>query len=202
MKGAQIAVNILLFLLVAVLFYFQFNLGKDNSDIEPDSVVKDNGEQTERWEVRYVNTDSIWSSYDYVEQLRAELDEKQKQYADELEHEVQKFQSNVDDFQKNMMTMSREEGQQKQQELMLKEQELQQLQEKYNLLLVEEEQKMKAKLRDKIIAFLQKFKLDNVDLILDNSESSSTLLYPDSLDITTQVITDLNEAMQEKQQSE
>lgn len=201
MKVAQIAVNIILFLLVAVLFYFQFNQeNKDALDTES-RIAASTGQSTELG-LRLVNTDSIWSSYDYVEQLRAELDEKQKQYANELEREVQKFQSNVEKFQQGMMTMSMEEGQQKQEELMLKEQELQQLQENYNLMLIEEEQKMKAKLRERITAFLLKFKKEGVDLILDNSESSSTLLYPDSLDITTQVITGLNEAMQEKQESE
>lgn len=205
MRGAQLAVNILLFLLVMILFYFQFN-GKNeaigNEGPKKLATTDTLGKSIDRLVVRYINTDSIWSNYEYVKLLNAELNKQQQQYEAELNRKVKEFQADVQEFQQGMATMSMEQGQQKQEELMLKESQLQKLQEEYNLKLIEAEEKMKAQLRNKITAFLQNFKEDNVDLIMDNSSNSGVLLYQDSFDITSEVLKGLNAEVMENQSVE
>lgn len=198
------AINALLFISVLVLFVLHFsNTGNEETGpIKMEHSVGDTLIDPAAIVFRFVNTDSIWNNYNYVDELRENLNRKQKQYQSEMERKIAEFQSNLQEFQENMMSLSPAEGEKKQQELMMKEQGLQQLQQEYNLKLIEEEDKMKEQLRNKIAEYLKEYHEKGVDLILDNSASSSVLLYHDSLDITTEVLKGLNGGVTEKQAAE
>jgi len=144
-------------------------------------------------DVRYVNTDSIWANFDYVDEIRQRLESRQQQYKNELESKIRKFESDVKAFQQNAANMSRFEGEQKQKELLQAEQNLQLLQEELSVKLAQEEEKMKMDLRQRILDHLEAYRTENIDLILDYSVSGSLLLANDSLDITSEVLTALNE---------
>ena len=199
MKGAQLAINILLFILVLLLFYFQFSRNSTRSEPEQNLSTDSSTSSvlTNTLQVRYINTDSIWAQYSYVEELNASLKKKQKQYEAELDKKFKEFQDQVEKFRTSAATMSMQEGQKKQEELMQKEQQLQVLQEEYNMKLLEEEAKMKKELREKISSFLKGYKTQNVDLIIDNSSGSSVLFHADSLDITSEVVAGLNASSKE-----
>lgn len=200
MRGAQLAINILLFILVGLLFYFQFsNRSEMKEEVKESVISKSSAEQSvgNALEIRYVNTDSVWAKYAYVKELNALLSKKQKQFESDLDRKLNEFQNDVEKFREKAATMSMEEGQKKQEELMQKEQNLQKLQEEYSHRLIEEEDKMKKELRTKISSFLAGFKANDVELIIDNSSGSSVLFYADSLDITSEVIEGLNSSMKE-----
>lgn len=198
MKNIQSILNILFLVCILVLFYLLLN--NDNVDLDKEQNGTENkfsnsevGMEGTAIDIRYVNTDSIWLNFDYVDEIRKRLESRQLQYKKELEGKIRNFEAEVKAFQEKAANMSRFEGEQKQKELIQEEQKLQQLQEELSVKLVEEEEKMKLDLRKRILDHLEGYKMENVDLILDYSNSGSVLLASDSLNITSEVLTALNE---------
>lgn len=197
-KNLQIALNVVFALAIAVLFFLQ-NQEKSAEDNLKETVEEQLAEEVdEPLQVRYVNSDSIWSKYDFVSEMRDNLARKQDEYRSDLERRLKTFEKEVMDFQQNAQTMSQFEGQEKQKELVAKEQELSRLQEDLSVKLMEMEDKMKRDLRKSILTYLKRYRNEKVDVILDFSTNSSVLMIDDSLNLTHEVLKGLNEEYKQK----
>ena len=155
-------------------------------------------EVDEPLQVRYVNSDTIWGNYLFVDEMRDNLSKKQEEYRNDLERRLRAFEKEVMEFQQNAPTMSQFEGQEKQKQLLAKEQELTRLQEDLSVKLMEMEDKMKRDLRKSILSYLKRYRNEKVDVILDFSTSSSVLMIDDSLNLTQEVLKGLNEEYNQK----
>lgn len=195
MKNIQSILNIAFSI---VLLFLLFMLLKDDESVTDKATTDQNLSNADSLstemglQVRYINTDSIWANYAYVEEIREKLENKQQEFKKRLDSKVKNFEKELISFQENAAGMSRFEGEQKQKELLQKEQDLQLLQEELSLKLVEEEEKMKTELRSRILDYLQQYKKNGIDLIFDYSQSGSLLLANDSMDITSEVLAGLN----------
>lgn len=197
-KNLQIALNVIFAVAIAYLFFAQNEEkgSEDKLDESPEEQIA--AEVDEPLQLRYVNSDSIWSKYDFVDEMRENLAQKQKEYQSDLERRVKTFEKEVMDFQQNAQTMSQFEGQEKQKELIAKEQELSRLQEDLSVKLMEMEDKMKRNLRKNILTYLKRYRNEKVDVILDFSTNSSVLMIDDSLNLTQEVLNGLNEEYKQK----
>lgn len=197
-KNLQIALNVVFALAIAYLFFAQ-NQEKSSEDKLEENLEEQIAEEVdEPLELRYVNSDSIWSKYDFVSEMRDNLAQKQQEYRSDLERRLTVFEKEVMAFQQNAQTMSQFEGQEKQKELIAKEQELSRLQEDLSVKLMEMEDKMKRDLRKNILTYLKRYRNEKVDVILDFSTNSSVLMIDDSLNLTQEVLNGLNEEYKQK----
>ena len=197
-KNIQIALNVIFALGIAYLLFAQNQEGESEKDIEEVVEEQMTEEVDETLQVRYVNSDTIWSNYLFVDEMRDNLSKKQEEYRNDLERRLRAFEKEVMDFQQNASTMSQFEGQEKQKQLLAKEQELSRLQEDLSVKLMEMEDKMKRDLRKSILSYLKRYRNEKVDVILDFSTSSSVLMIDDSLNLTQEVLIGLNEEYNQK----
>lgn len=197
-KNIQIALNVIFALGIAYLLFAQNQEGESEKDIEEVVEEQMTEEVDEPLQVRYVNSDTIWSNYLFVDEMRDNLSKKQEEYRNDLERRLRAFEKEVVEFQQNAPTMSQFEGQEKQKQLLAKEQELSRLQEDLSVKLMEMEDKMKRDLRKSILSYLKRYRNEKVDVILDFSTSSSVLMIDDSLNLTQEVLIGLNEEYNQK----
>ena len=85
MKNFQIILNVILVIAIGVLYYMHLGKGAENNAMENERVEKESigaeGESSSsNLKVLYVNTDSVWSNFEYVNEIRANLERKQNQY--------------------------------------------------------------------------------------------------------------------------
>lgn len=197
-KNIQIALNIVFALGIGYLLFTQSQQGESAKDIEEAVEEQMTEEVDEPLQVRYVNSDTIWNNYLFVDEMRDNLSKKQEEYRNDLERRLRAFEKEVMEFQQNAPTMSQFEGQEKQKQLLAKEQELTRLQEDLSVKLMEMEDKMKRDLRKSILSYLKRYRNEKVDVILDFSTSSSVLMIDDSLNLTQEVLKGLNEEYNQK----
>lgn len=197
-KNIQIALNVVFALGIGYLLFTQSQQGESAKDIEEVVEEQMTEEVDEPLQVRYVNSDTIWSNYLFVDEMRENLSKKQEEYRNDLERRLRAFEKEVVEFQQNAPSMSQFEGQEKQKQLLAKEQELSRLQEDLSVKLMEMEDKMKRDLRKSILSYLKRYRNEKVDVILDFSTSSSVLMIDDSLNLTQEVLIGLNEEYNQK----
>lgn len=195
MKNIQWGINILFAILLGYLILGNKTI--ENTEVAANNengIAEEAAHISEKMgiEIRYINSDSIYAEYEMVNDLRSNLEGRQKQYSSSLEGRLKAFEQEVVAFQKSAPTMGQFEGQQKQQELLAKEQELGQTQQDLSAKLLEMETKMQKDIRENVLSYLERFKGEGIDLVLDFSNSSSLLMAHDTLDITSEVIDSLN----------
>ena len=99
----------------------------------------------------------------------------------------------------NNAFLSRERAEAEQSRLMKKQQDLQQMEGAMSQQLMEQQQKMSEQLRDTINAFMKDFNKDNrYQMIISNTANDNVLYAGKSYDITSEVITKLNERFGKK----
>lgn len=180
---------------VAGLYVLHFtNSSVDESDSE---IVADTLKTQERGEkigrIYYVNTDTVWENYGYVQEVTARLEGRKNQYERQLQTEVSNFEREVNEFREKGAMMSEVELQIKQRSLVQKESELAKMGEELEMKFITEEKEWNDKLRKKIIDFIDQTTSDrNYDYILGYSSQSNIILTNDSLDLTHEVIQGLN----------
>src|SRR5690554_1192029 len=162
-KNIQIALNVIFALGIAYLLFAQNQEGESEKDIEEVVEEQMTEEVDEPLQVRYVNSDTIWSNYLFVDEMRDNLSKKQEEYRNDLERRLRAFEKEVVEFQQNAPSMSQFEGQEKQKQLLAKEQELSRLQEDLSVKLMEMEDKMKRDLRKSILSYLKRYRNEKVD---------------------------------------
>lgn len=147
-------------------------------------------------DVVYVNSDTLLSKYNYA----VDQNKQYKSTADSLQTAFQQremaFQTGVNNYQKNSASMS--EVQRKQTESMLGEQqqELQQLQQMYQQQASQRQLDLTKQLNKKLQAFLKGYCANHhYKMVMIYNELNSGVLYGDpSLDITKDLLKELNDA--------
>ena len=144
--------------------------------------------------IYFVNTDSIWSKYNYVKDAMDDMQARKKNYEGRLESKYREYEKDYTDFQQNGASMTQIEQQLKQRDLMRKESELGKLREELETKIMQEEKQWNDELREKIIAYIDSHTVNRqYDYILGYSIQSNIILANDSLDLTKDVIRGLNE---------
>jgi outer membrane protein len=144
----------------------------------------------------FVNSDTLLEKYEYFKEIRTTLEDKAKKAQADLQARSTAFQREVADYQQKAPTMSGSDRESTEERLARKQDELARYQQNASNALAEEEMNLNEKLYGKITDYLKLHAKDNgYKFVLTYSTSSPSVLYADeSLDITQQVLTALNDS--------
>lgn len=191
MKNLSAILFVILFLAVAVLFFFQFKGGKKGSaNTSADA-------QTENISggIAYVNIDTVVFKFNMYSDRRAELLDKQKKAEAELNSKGTQYEKGVKDYQEkvNKGLVTRATAAEMEQSLLQQQQELVNLRDKLQSDLLEEDQVMNRQVLEYITTYLEEHKAEyNYQYIFGKSFGSVVLYGNSALDITQKVLDGLN----------
>ena len=182
-------------LAVVVLYILHFT-GNGEIQVEPSNDTLQTSVDVHKLGlIYYVNTDSVWANYKFVQDVNDDLIAKKQVYESQLQRQLSGFEKDVMEFRNNGANMSQMEVQIQQNDLMKREQELTQLKESLEMKFINEEQEWNAKLRKNIVDYIDSLTSDkNYDYILGYSVTSNIILANDSLELTGEVLNGLNAA--------
>lgn len=146
--------------------------------------------------IAYVNVDLLLLDYEFAKKMNESLLKRQERSRKELVKAQEKLQKDYADFQKKYQAggfLTEATLKSAQEDLYKQDQDLQLLDKKLTQEYITEQQKMNTQLRDTVAAF---FKVYNADkrykLILSNADSDNVLYAEEGLDITKDVVEQLN----------
>jgi outer membrane protein len=191
MKKLSVVLFVILFLAVAVLFFFQFSGTKKK--VKTGQSV--NTTELPSGEIVFVNIDTIIFNFDMYADRREELSKKQQSADAELNSKGTLYQNGVKDYQDkvNKGLITRATAAQMEQALLQQQQDLVSLRDKLLADLSEEEQVMNRQVMEYITKFLEENKTEyNYRFILGKSFGGVVLYSNSSLEITQRVLDALN----------
>ena len=200
MKKLQLILNIVLFLAVAVLFFFQFS--------SPDKVAKEQSEasfiiaDSTGFVVAYIEFDSVLLKYEMFNDLQGELMDKQTKAEAELNSKSQSWEKRAADYQDKMSKglITRTNAAQIEQQLYQEQQNLLQLRDQKTRELAEEAAVMERQVRYAIVEFLEEYNADKkFKYILGKSFGSNIMYASANLDVTSEVLDGLNQQYREQE---
>jgi len=191
MKKLSVVLFVVLFLAVAVLFFFQYKGGNKSRISDAAGTVNEiPGEG-----IVYVNIDSVIFNFDMFTDRRNELMTKQKNAEAELNSKGTQYEKGVKDYQDkvNKGLVTRATAAQMEQGLLQQQQELVALRDNLQSSLAEEEQVMNRQILEYITKFIEENKSEyNYQFILGKSFGGPVLYSNSSLDLTQKLLTALN----------
>ena len=195
MKKLTVILFVVLFLAVAVLYFFQFKGNNKANKINVSGTIN----EMPRQGIVYVNIDSVIFNFKMFTDRKNDLMSKQKNAEAELNSKSALYQNGVKDYQDkvNKGLVTRATAADMEQGLLQQQQELVNLRDKLQSNLVEEEQVMNRQILDYITKFIEDNKTQyNYQFILGKSFGGPVLYSNSSLEITQQLLTALNKKYQ------
>ena len=195
MKKLTVVLFVVLFLAVAVLYFFQFKGNNKANKINVSGTINEMPGQG----IVYVNIDSVIFNFKMFTDRKNDLMSKQKNAEAELNSKSALYQNGVKDYQDkvNKGLVTRATAADMEQGLLQQQQELVNLRDKLQSNLVEEEQVMNRQILDYITKFIEDNKTQyNYQFILGKSFGGPVLYSNSSLEITQQLLTALNKKYQ------
>lgn len=142
----------------------------------------------------YVDTTKIVQEYKEMKDVEAEFTSKSDSVRKKLDSVARVFQQEVQAYQSEMNSMSQADRQQKEQELMQKQQMLQQQQQMQSTRLREESNAVMDSIVTKIKDYVKDYgKENNYTYIFGSNESANIMYAEEGLDITQDILKELNE---------
>jgi len=176
---------------VAVLFFLHFK-GENKVENEGHSVVSAKGVS-----VVYINTDSLLSKYKMSVELNESFLKKQEDRRADLNIKAKAFEKEYINFQKKVQSgafLTRSRAEKAQRELERKKISLDKLQQEMSENMMRERNDITKKLYDTLTNFLKEYnKRNNYDVILSTTLGGNVLYSKKGLNITNQVVNELNE---------
>lgn len=181
-------VNIVLFIVLMVMIINPFG----NKNNETKVAFSENAGMN----IAFLNTDSVFGNYKLVEQLKDELIVKKEKMESEVMSKQQTFQTKLTNFQSNVQNnrITFEQSQDAERKLMKERDEIVALGERYSNDIMALEYQMQLQITDSVINFAKRYnKKYNADYILGYTKGGGILVANEKYDITTDIITGLNE---------
>lgn len=194
MKNASLAINAVLAIAVAVLYYLHF---KSQQPVEePKAAPK----VVEGRKIVYVNIDSLATNYEYFKDTRKVLESKQYQLENDIQSRGRNLQNKLAFFQQRAQTMTMEQGRAAQASLQKEEQDLMAYRERAAQGLAVEKAKKDEELYNQIFDYLKKVNAQNkYELVLGYQKGGNILFADGGSDATKRIIDGLNKEYAAKQ---
>lgn len=143
----------------------------------------------------YVDTTKLIQEYQEMKDVEAEFNKKSETVKGELDSVASAFQAEVQDYQAKMNSMSQSQRQEIEQELMQKQQRLQQEQQQRGGTLRQESDDAIDSIVEKVKSYVEEYGKENGYTYIFGSNESANIMYAkDGLDITEEVLKELNDA--------
>jgi outer membrane protein len=150
--------------------------------------------------VGFINSDTIMEHYNLVQELKSKIEAKEKLANDSFTMQQKNFEAEVSEYQRNVQAnkLSIAQAQATEKYLGQKQQNLAALKEDLTQKLSNDELKMNGELLDSIMNFLKRYnRKHNFDYIFGFAKGSNILFANDSLDITKEVLKNINKEYKE-----
>ncbi len=190
MKNLSLGLNVLLVVAVATLFFLQFK-GENNNVSKDNSAVVSKGAS-----VVYINTDTLLAKYKMSIELNEAFLQKAEERRADLTLKAKAFEKEYVDFQKKLQNgafLTEDRARQAASVIEQKKVSLDKLQQEMQENTMRERADMTKKLFDALTSFLEEYnKTQNYDVILSTSLGGTVLFSKNGLDITDNVVSELN----------
>jgi outer membrane protein len=191
MKRILLAINLVLCMAVAYLYYLHFMEAKTNDSEDLTTILAKT--PLTPGGIYFVNSDSLLDNYDFYKHKKLELEKRQERIKAELKLAGQKLQADVEKYQQSAPGMSADQRQQAEESLMARQQQLVQQKDELLSKLDEEQSQSSDSLFIRLTSFLKEFnKGKSVHFVLGYQRGGGILYANDSLDITRPVLQGLN----------
>ncbi len=190
MKNFSLVLNIVLLVAVAVLFYLHFSTSpsSNGSGRSFDSTRVESA-------IAYIHTDSILQHYEYLKEIRDQLEDKTKKMDQDLRNRMVALQNDINAYQRNVNSMTLGQVRAAEEDLAKKRDNLQLYEQSLSQQLMEEQSKLNQALYERVTAFLKDYGEKNgLQMVLKYDPSSDVLYAGKPIDITDDVIRGLNES--------
>jgi outer membrane protein len=150
----------------------------------------------------YVDNTVLIQDYYKMKQTEARFDKKSQAMSAELDSVARKFQEEVQEFQEGMNRMSTQDRERRQGELMQKQQRLQQQQQQKSQMLRQESDAAIDSLITEVKDFVADYGNENGYTYIFGSNESANIMYAkEGLDITDEILEQLNEGQESESES-
>ena len=194
----MLALNLVMLVGIIILFVLHFTGSGSKSNAVSGALDKAHKGVIS---VAFVNNDSILSHYELVKKMRADLEAKGKRLEGEVAAKQQAFEKDAAYFQEQVKkkAISDQSAQEIYGQLQQNQQSIYQLRDKYTAELQQSEMDMNVALIDSVMNFLKRYNDKyKFDYILGFTKGGNILYANDTLDVTNDVIKELNAAYLEK----
>ncbi len=192
MKNISLALNVVLLLAVAFLYYLHFSI--------PKSQKVGGSFNSKDLKVTYLNSDTVLKYYDYFKVNRDRLESKGKRLDQELKSRAQGLQNEIESYQRNANNLTMGQARTVEEDLGKKRQNLQMYQESLSQEMISDQDRMTKDLYERVTSYLKKYGQERgLQVVLKFDASSDLLFAHDSLDISKDVIKGLNEVYKNEQ---
>lgn len=212
MKNISLALNAVMAVAIIILFYLQLsdkpaeNISETAkheevptvSDVE-EMITNDSAVS----KIGYINVDSLQMKYKLYDELKAQLEKKEKSYDAQLTAKSKEFQKKIEDFRKKAPNMTQFEGELKQKELAEEEEKLYQMRDDYAQRFEKEMIELNTQLYKSIKDYIKQHnELTKYDIIIGESQTRNFVLdFNKNIDITSDVVDGLNKKYNENKQA-
>jgi len=190
-KNISIALNVVLAVAIAVLYYLHFSS-------QPDQPIQvENTEQGQKGDVfiAYIHSDSLVSKYQYALDENEKLQKRATEIERDYRNRAEGLQREIQDYQSNVGSLTIGQARAIQENLGKKEQNLRLFQESARQELIEKEAGVSRELYNRITQFLETYSEENGIQIVVKFDPQSDVLYAGKgLDITDIVLENINKA--------
>lgn len=193
-----LALNLVMAAGIIILFILHFTGSGNKSDSASGALDKANKGFIK---VAFVNNDSILSNYELVKKMRADLEAKGRRLEGEVASKQRAFEKDAAYFQEQVKkkAISDQSAQEIYGQLQQNQQGIYQLRDRYAAELQQSEMDMNVALIDSVMNFLKRYNEKyKFDYILGFTKGGNILYANDTLDVTKDVIKELNKAYLEK----
>lgn len=202
-KNYSLILNVVLVVAVGILYYFHFtqcgascdSSGSDSTNVNVPAMKMP--KEIKASKVVYINSDVLNEKYDFVKDLTADAQAKQKRLEANYQSKAQKLQTDYESFQQkaNAGLMSENQIKTAQDDLMKRKEELDNMQLQLDALM-DEVANANEQVRQNVIDCIKEFnKAGQYNYIMTYTDGPGgiILLANDSLDITSEIVDGLNE---------
>lgn len=187
-ENVSLLLNFVLIVAVAVLFVLHFKGNKGSGGFSTkDLKVNSN--------IIYLNTDSVWNDYKFVKDKKKDLKDYEDKLQEQYNVKAESFKERYDAYLKEGTSgkLSLSEQKKREEQLGMEQRELQEYDKNLSDQLINLKEKVNNEIQDSITNYLKKhYSKDNITYIMAYSRISGILYANDKLDITKDVINNLN----------
>ena len=193
MKNFSLWLNAIL--LIAVIFLY-YKIYSEKSIVQDSSASNISLPEAS---IVYVNSDSLLDNYPYFTEIKNVFGKTQDSIENILKTRGKLLENEIKSYQENGASLTEEQRQSMEESLSKKQQDFLRYKEELTDDLARAEEKLNTSLHTNLINVLKKInKNKNYHFILGYQKGSGILLANDSLDITKQIIQELNKEKSEK----
>lgn len=209
MKNLSLVFNVILAVAVVVLFILHFSGSTNSKQVNKKNTSKSDSAKAQDdvpyQRIAYINSDTISVYYDYYDDVKKDMEQKQSKIERQIRQREENLQSKYNSFVSQMQAglLSTNQAQAKEEELRQDQMELEQYKQSVMQGISSQTYEINEKIYTKISEHIKKYNEEfNYDLIIGYSEGANVFYASPEYDITKEILEGLNEEYRAEKEAE